>query len=182
MAPLARLTAAAVGAEVEAGWMKEWERQEMKCPWDISPWQRRKEGWRAKLKTAAQASNQSYCFTFQPQDRSSTVARKRAGNTTGNERETKKGFHTTGPTHTAHLSLIKNQCSWYSTAFKSAIWVYEPVQSLIRDISCSAPSLNFDKMLTFVWKGATEGFSNPVKEWMLIKFTVPTYLLFCKGP
>lgn len=29
--------------------MKEWERQEMKCPWDISP-QGEKESWRAKVK------------------------------------------------------------------------------------------------------------------------------------
>lgn len=62
------------------------------------------KGWRVKLKTAAQASNQSYSFyLFQPQDKNSTVIRRRRTPQEMRKRETGKGFHTTGP---AHLSLI----------------------------------------------------------------------------
>lgn len=56
--------------------------------------------WRAKLKTAAQASNQSYCSTFLAQDGGSTVTvgGEKAGNSTGNESEMKKRFYVARPT------------------------------------------------------------------------------------
>lgn len=59
-------------------------------PRNISPQQRRKESCRVKVKAAAQASNKSCCFNFQPQDKSSAVVWKRAGNSTGNEGERKR--------------------------------------------------------------------------------------------
>lgn len=80
-----------------------------------------------------------------PETEAAARLEERAGeNATGNESETKQGFRTTEATQLlgpAHLSLIKNQCSWYTT-------VYEPIQSPIRGVSCSAPPLNLDCMLT----------------------------------
>lgn len=142
MAPLARPTAVAVGVEVEAGWMKEWERerQEMKCPRDISPGQRRKEGWRAKFKTAARASNPSFCSTFQPEDRGNTVTVKRVGEHNRKWKRNQEGVSYQWTLYSpwpSHLSLIKNQCSWCSIAGKYTFWVYEPIQSLISSTSCS---------------------------------------------
>lgn len=64
----------------------------------------------------------------------------------------RRGFIPPAP---AHLSLIRSQCSWHSTAGNSAVRVQ--AESLIRDASCSAPSLNPDWMSTCCLLGATEG-------------------------